>query len=348
MKRKVSIYKIASEAGVSTTTISRYFKKDIKLAKATIKKIEEVCAKYNYRPSPIASAITTKKTKTIVFVCTNIKDNTRLVDLINSVSERISYHGYGIYLYSTDFNIEKQNAMLRLIDGRLIDGVVIGGHSVVELGKSKLIYDELCKRDIPVVFTEKYIDDMDAPLVAMDGFRGGQIAAKYLLDNGHRNIGIISHGIKDINSTSVDDRTNGFLNLLDRNNIDVSFSLKMNVITGQDKINIEEYLIENKDIILKQKATAIFCASDIWALYLMKFLRLNSFKVPADVSIVGFGNIEAGKFSNPMLTTINNDLYSVGSLAVDNLINKLEKGRFIKKKITIEPKLIIRETVTKI
>jgi len=345
MKRKTSIHQIAEEVGVSAAAISRYFKKDIKLSKETIKKIEEVCAKHNYSPSPIASAMRTKKTKTIVFVCSDISDNTRLVDLISSVSERVAYHGYSIYLFSTNFDAEKQIDMLRLIDGRLIDGVIIGGHSTIEPGKSKLIFNELNKRDIPVVFTEKCVDDIDVPLVAIDGFKGGQIAAQHLLENGHKNIGIITHGFKDINTSANDDRKNGFLNVLNKNNIDAKFVLKRIIKNSQDT-NIEKYYIENKDIILKQKTTAIFCTTDLMALYLMNFLKLNGLNVPGDISIIGFANIEAGKFS--FLTTIDNDLHTVGSFAVDNLIQKLKKGKFIKKKTTIVPKLIIRESVDKI
>ena len=348
MRKKVSIYRIASEVGVSTAAISRYFKKDIKLSKETVKKIEEVCAKYDYRPSPIASAMTTKRTNTIIFICPRIQDNTKLVDLVNSVSKTSSRHGYGTYLYNTDFDVEKQRDVMRLIDGRLIDGVIIGGHSVLEPGRSKAIYDELAKRDIPVVFTEKYVDDIDAPLVAVDGYKGGEKAAEYILGNGHRNIGIISQGLKDINTTTIDDRVKGFIDKLKRRNTSPVFLLKMIINMDENKEEIEKYLEENRDIITKSNVTAIFCTLDMLAFHLLRFLRSSGIDVPRDISVMGFANTAASRLSIPALTTMNNDLGEAGRLAVDNLINKLEKGKFIKKTIVLEPELVVRESVIKV
>ena len=206
------------------------------------------------------------------------------------------------------------------------------------------IIGQLNERKIPSFFIERYITDTDMPFAVIDGKKGGELAAEYLLDMGHKNIGIITYPLK---YTVLNDRMSGFLKALKKAGIKPGLMWELEV-SGHNISDNEASIGERAASIKKSNISAVFCTTDILAISLINVLRSNNIKVPGDISVIGFDNHPLSEAIPNKLTTINNDLKKLGEIAAGNLVSRIEKGRFIKNRTIIEPTLIERDTVRKI
>ena len=336
MKEKnINIYFIAKEAGVSIATVSRYFNKKEFVKVSTRNRIREICEKYNYVPSRIASAITTKKTKTIALVTPSLSEPI-LYDLIQGVENELYNLGYGLILINTEGSVKKEIEIIDIIKNRIIDGVIISG--VYGDIKDNKFVNEMDKRKIPLIFVDRYTPSINKPYVSTDNFMGSKLATEYLLKMNHRNIGLIIYSTKMYIMTEI---KRGFLSTLRGKNIKHKFILE----TPIKFCNINNFIIKNKKLFLTKEVSAIIAASDMVAIYLLKIFNNNKIKTPEDISIVGFDNLLFSDYTYPRLTTVEQNMRKMGELAASNLVNKIEKDSFIKKKILLKPRLIIRDSV---
>jgi len=343
-KKRADIFLIAREAKVSIATVSRVLNKTQAVTEDKKKRVLAACKKYDYRPSHIARAIRTRRTRNIALVIHSLSIFTKNVELIDSVEEKLESYGYCLNIFNTRLNIEKQDDIVNIIDERVIDGVILQGSGFTSRKMDRKVIEQLCERDIPSFLIERYIANKDMPYAAIDGKKGGELAAEYLLDMGHKNIGIITYPLK---YTVLNDRISGFMKVLKKAGIEPGLMWELEV-SGHNISDNEASIGERAGSIKESKISAIFCTTDILAISLINVLRSNNIKVPGDISVIGFDNHPLSEAIPNKLTTINNDLKKLGEIAVDNLVSRIEKGRFIKTSTVIEPALIERDTVRKI
>lgn len=334
---KVNIYYIAKEAGVSVATISRFFNNKNLVKESTKTKILEICQKYNYKPSKIASAITTKKTKSVAFVVPSLKEPS-FVDLINGAELEMSKNGYSMILFNTRQNIEREKDILDTLDSMIVDGVIFSG--VYGGEEEKFFMTEIQNRGIPLILVDRVIPNINIPYVMSNDYLGGQLAAKYILENNHNRIGIITYSTK---VHIFKERVRGFIEVLNKSNIHEIFIKEVPL----EYKNIEESLVKEKDFIIKSEVSVVFCVADSIAIFLSRILGESKIKIPDDISIMGYDNLVFSNLTVPKLTTINHDMYEIGRVAAENLIARLKSGRFKKRKIIIDPVLLPRDSVKK-
>ncbi|MEI7616779.1 MAG: LacI family DNA-binding transcriptional regulator [Actinomycetota bacterium] len=336
-KAKVNIYFIAKEANVSVASISRFFNNKDLLKETTKKRILEVCQKYNYKPSKIASAITTKKTNSIAFVVPSLKEPS-FVDLINGAELEMSKNGYSMILFNTRQNIDREKDILDTLDSMIVDGVIFSG--VYGGEEEKFFMTEIQNRDIPLILVDRVIPDINIPYVMSNDYLGGQLAAKYILENNHSRIGIITYSTK---VHIFKERVRGFIEVLNKSDINEIFIKEVPL----EYKNIEESLVREKNFIIKSNVSIVFCVADSIAIFLSRILGESGIKIPEEISIMGYDNLVFSNLMFPKLTTINHDMYEIGKLAANNLIGRLKSGHFKKKKIIIDPMLLPRDSVKK-
>ena len=337
-KTKANIYIIAKEAGVSVATVSRFFNRKNLVKESTRGKILKVCKKYSYEPSRIASAITTKKTKTIALLVPSLKEPA-FIQLIGGVESIVSKDGYCLSIFNARQSIEKELEIAKIIDNRFIDGVIFSG--VFGNEKEKAFILEMQKREIPCIMVDRIIPDINIPYIASNDYLGGKIAAKFLLGNNHKRIGIISY---DTKVYIFRQRVKGFIDTLNENGLMEEFVLEVPLEYGK----IEKYINSYRNKILEKKPSAIFTTSDSIAIFLMSLLMEKGIKVPDEVSIMGYDNMIFSRFSFPRLTTIHHDMFELGKVVGENLISKLENGKYLNRVQVIDPKLLPRDSVIKI
>src|SRR5450830_1241353 len=178
MNEKVDIYFIAKKAKVSPATISRFFNRSELVSEKTRKKILEICDKYDYKPSVVASSMRTKKTKYIGLVVPNLT-NPFFFELLRGAEDFASEKDYYLVVFNSKNNYEKELIFLDAIFKRRIDGIIISG--IAGGKKDNFFTKEILKKKLPCVLVDRYIEGLDIPSVVTNNFKGGMLAAEYLI-----------------------------------------------------------------------------------------------------------------------------------------------------------------------
>ena len=323
---------MAQRANVTPKTISNYLNKTATVKKETAKRIKTAIEELHYVPHRAAKVLRTGKTKMIGFTVDlpNLK-HPATMELIYKIEEVLSESSYNLYIICLKDESDGTGKLVGSIDERTIDGLILG-----QLSKGNIEY--LKNINVPKIFTNKINLDQETSYTIIDNIDGAKLVADHLLEKKHKNIGII------MNESSVDnsfiDRRNSFIDTIEKNGLKITTELRVPLRMDE----IVDSLEKNKEKILNKNVTAFFVTTDVTALYLISFLHQNKVRVPEDISIIGFDNINYSKFSIPPLTTIGGFIEG-WKLSLDNLINKIEKGEFLKRIIVIKPKLYERDSV---
>ncbi len=336
--KKATIYKIAKEAGVSVTTVSRFFNNPSIVREATRKKISYICQKYDYEPSNVASAITTKKTKTIALLVPSLKDP-EFVELIGGAEHVLSGEGYCLSVFNARQSIERELKIAKIIDSRFIDGVILSG--VYGDERDRVFISEMVKRNIPCIMVDRIIPDINIPCVAINEYLGGKLAAEYLIDNNHKKIGMISYSREVY---IFNERIRGFSEALRKVGLEELFIFEVPLEFKKIEVGIRTVMSE----ITNKNPTAIFAGSDSIAFFTIRKLSERGIRVPEDISIVGYDNILYVNAISPALSTINHDMFELGKKAASNILYRLINGKYLNMKEITDPELMIRESVRKI
>lgn len=198
-----------------------------------------------------------------------------------------------------------------------VDGILcLGKFSKQELTQLKSITSNIVVLDMPV-------DDVDITSITLDFKQAVNSAMEHLYDLGHRRIGFLG-GIQtdEDNSSIPDERFSYFKDFCEKHEIEYKDYVGMTQFNIQSSYNTTKLMIESGNI-----PTAFFAASDPIAIGAMRALQENGYKVPDDVSLVGFNNTEITNYTNPPLTTMNAPVYAMGLYGVSTLYSLITEGK---------------------
>ncbi|EIV99403.1 LacI family DNA-binding transcriptional regulator [Thermoanaerobacter siderophilus] len=327
----VTIKDIAKLANVSITTVSRVINnKSEGVSEETRNRILQLVKELGYQPNAIARGLVTKKTKTIGLIIPDIS-NPFFPDIARGVEDSAHIYGYNVFLCNTDDNLEKESEYINALKEKYVDGIIFTSSSIP---KHEHITD-LIKSGIPVVIMDRRIDSEDIYGVFLDNYEGGYIATKYLIDLGHKRIGCITGPLYISNAI---ERLEGYKRALVDNEIEVDNRL---IFEGDYKINSG---IIGAEKLLEHEVTAIFASNDLMAYGAYKAIRSYGYKIPDDISVVGFDDIQLSQILEPQLTTIRQPAYDMGLTAARMLIKLIEGKKMNKKIANFRPQLIIRQS----
>lgn len=340
-----TIKDIAKKAGVSVTTVSNVLKGNTKkVSSDTIKKVDLIIKELKYIPNMNARSLVEKQSKLIGVVCNllNSNDGNSLKDpftaeLLGVFEKEIRKRGYYMMFYTSN-NPEKIN---NLILNWSVDGLIMLG-----IKEKDYILIKSCSEKPIVLIDSYYSKTKDILNVGLDDFDGGYKITKYLIENGHKNIGFV--GSLDLNKNefeiiSVDQqRLKGFLKALE------DFNIKNNddsyiYIKRDEKREVQIQKILDKI----NKYSALIFTSDYYAVEAINYFRSFGIKVPKDISVTGFDDVSFAKISYPKLTTVKQDIIRKGNTAVNILVDAIE-GDKKSKNICLPVELVIRDSVKKI
>ncbi|MFW5889585.1 MAG: LacI family DNA-binding transcriptional regulator [Bacillota bacterium] len=331
---KITISDIAKKANVSTATVSRVLNNKSDVSDKTRKKIKNIIEKMDYNPSIIARGLSLNKTHTIGLIIPNIT-NPYFPEIAKGIENKAEKEGYSVVLYNTDNDYEKEMKILRIMQQKQVDGLIV---SLTE--KTKDYINKLFSKDFPIVQIDRKVIGLKCPSVITDNFFSGYKATKYLIEHGHRRIAHIV-GLPDIQNSI--DRLNGYKKALKDYNIELN-----NEYIVQGDQTIESGYKKGKRLIkLKSAPTAIFSANDLMVIGVYKAAKELSINIPSDLSIVGHDNINISSIVNPSITTMNQPKYKMGEKAAELLIEQLNGKNNISNKVYVS-KLIERESVARI
>ncbi len=328
---RMTIKKIAKVTGLSVGTVSNVINHSSYVKEKNRKKVLEIIEKYNYKPSKIASSLVRRKTKNIGFIIPDIT-NPYFPDILRGVQDFFIRKNYYVFLCNSDSDIKKENGYLDDLENMWVDGIILDPCT------SLRNIDVLKKIQVPIVLIDRNIKGFDADIVEVDNENGAYQMTKLLIENGHKII-IGLHHSKEL-STAIS-RHNGWKRALEEEglfNEELSFWGSASVTTGYDTMGK----------ILKKinKFDAVFVSNDVSAIGVINYLQDNGFRVPEDVSVVGFDDIYLSKYIKPALTTFRNYTYKMGEVAADIMLKKIEsKEKQPLQRIVINGEVILRNSV---
>lgn len=331
--KKTTLADIAKAVNVSKTTVSMVINnKDINTSKETREKILKTAKELNYVPNFLAKSLSSKKTFTIGVIVPDIQNPffSKMAKGIEKVAEE---NGYSIILCNTLNNKKRELNHIRLLMSKSVDGVII-----IPIGNECEGLNLLETQGIPFVIVDRIIDDFEnLNCVFCDSEKGIEEGIDYLYSKGKRNIAFVSGKLLDKVSIL---RHKAYINKAKELGI---YNENLSV---QEEITLEGGFIATKKLIEKEeKIDSIFYSSDVLAIGGMKYLIRKGFKIPEDISILGFDNIDICEFIEPELSTVAQPIYHIGKEAIRLLLKLINKETVLENIVKLEPYLIERWTV---
>ena len=330
-----NIQDVARQAGVTKSTVSRVLNDQPHVSAKTKEKILQAIKELDYQPNPHARSIVSGTTKTVGLLVPNLRSSF-YVEIVEGIVDEISDKEYGILIYKSEGKDEK--LLKRVFHRSKTDGII-----AITPRFREQSFVETFQNSLPFVLINHRNTEIEAPYVCFNNFKGGYMAAKYLIDLGHREIGCLSGRLSH---QSTRDRFTGFKKALEEADIPVLMEESLFCFKGVDfEDSVAEIIMDWKK--KGRIPTAIFAYNDLTAFETIAVLREIGLSVPADVSVVGFDNIRMAGYFRPPLTSINQFMELIGKSGAKMLLDLIQGVALEKNKITIEPELIVRDSCDK-
>ncbi|GIF77943.1 LacI family transcriptional regulator [Asanoa siamensis] len=306
----MTLVQVAKLAGVSPTTVSHVLSGKRWVAESTQETVRDAIRQLGYRPNNVARSLRTRQSKMVAVVVPDITNPFYAV-LTRGLADAVDGSGYGTYVCNTDGNPDRENSFLADVVDRGVDGVVMASGEVTGgVGPGGL--------GVPAVRIGGDPDnDPHVDLVAPDDQFGSHAAVRHLVERGRRRIAMIEGP-----HASGFGRETGYRQALAESGIPVDPDL---LIRG-DWTRPGGRKAMHALMALPSRPDAVFCANDLSAIGAIDAAHELGLGVPADVSIVGFDDVDAATIVNPPLTTVRNPAYETGYAAGELLLSRVNGG----------------------
>lgn len=326
----VSIKDIARAAGVSYSTVSRALADSSRVRLETRERIQQLAAEMGYFPSVAARSLVTHRTQTIGLVATTIKDLFQ-AGVIQVIEETALDSGYSVILAHSGAASERELVELRALQERRVDGIIL--ISVRADGDCAAV---LQGNRVPVVFINNVRRDDFGYSVRMDNFGGAQQAVRHLLELGHRRIGYVSGPPIEWDNI---ERERGYRQALSSYGVDCDATL---IVEGNGRPE-SGVMALRRLLASSYPPTAIFCYNDASALGVMRAAQAAGLRIPQDLAVVGFDDIDLAPYFEPPLTTVAQPKEVMGRKAVEIILSHLN-GEAVEKDYILPGRLVLRQS----
>jgi len=333
----MTIDDIAKEAGVSKATVSRVLNDKAEgVGPETRQRIKELIARQGFEPSGPARGLATGRSRSVGLVIPDIADPFFPL-LIRGIQDALRERSYGLFLCDSDRDIAKEEAHVRNLLEKRVDGVILNS----TLSDCDCQLDLLDKRSVPYVLLDRRIESrVSAAGVYSDNGKGARMATDLLLESQPRQF-VFLNGPEELSVCK--ERWAG---------VQASFRQR-----GRDPASIlyaaGDYSVESGERVLatllgpRESAGgrfALFAANDRMAIGAMRTLKRLGYLVPGDVEVVGYDDIEMARLVDPPLTTVAQPAFAMGQAAAQLLLRIIDGKKPRQKTIELEPALVIRGT----
>ncbi|EKY3317731.1 substrate-binding domain-containing protein [Vibrio cholerae] len=327
---------IARLAGVSTSTVSHVINKSRFVSDEIAERVNNAAQQLNYAPSALARSLKMNRTRTIGMLVTT-STNPFFGEVVKGV-ERSCYHkGYNLILCNTEGDNQRMKASINTLLQKRVDGLLLMC-STLE-GERLDVFDRY--PDIPIV-----VMDWGPILFASDkiqdnSLQGGYMAAKHLIECGHKEIGCITGPLIRHQAQM---RYEGYKRALSEKGIAINPDwIVESDFECEGGYNAFEKLCERGKL-----PSALFVCNDMMAMGVIQAANLRGLRVPYDLSLIGYDDVHIAKFMSPALTTIHQPKYRLGKAAIDTLLYRLENPDTTAQVVQLEPTLVARGSVRKL
>ncbi len=332
----VTIYDVAREAGVSMATVSRVVNNNPNVKPQTRKKVFEAIERLGYRPNAVARGLASKKTTTVGVVIPDIS-NSIFSEVARGIEDIANMYHYNIILCNADKKKEKEIRVVNTLLEKQVDGLLFMGGAItddhVQAFKTS---------SVPVVLCATADEKRLIPSVDIDHEKAAYDAVNVLIQNGHKNIAMISGTLQDPANGFA--RYQGYKKALEDAGIPLREEyVRVGNYRYESGLELTNYFLE-----LPERPTAIFAATDEMAIGAIHTLQDRGLKVPDDVSVISVDNIRMASMVRPQLTTVAQPMYDIGAVAMrllTKLMNKETKDTAELTQVVLPHEVIHRNSV---
>jgi len=327
-----SIKDIASEAGVSTATVSHVINKTRFVSDEVQARVLKAIELHNYYPNAHARSLASGNSRIFGLVISDIA-NPFFPELVKSIEAAAYEHGYDVVLSNTNYDTERTSHYVRRFIERKVAGVAV---MTSEMDKS--LIEELGRREVPVVFLDSGEAGLHMSNLRVGYDEGIKQAILHLVELGHRSVAFIS-GLPHLHSAKR--RLEAFRQ-----------TMRAVLPAAPEQIYQGDFKIEGgrhaalEILAANELPTAVVAANDLMAFGAISEFHRAGLNVPGDISVVGFDDIAFSSLIEPALTTVNLPLGELGELAVEALMTTLSSSTQHGVELPIPTRLVIRNSTT--
>lgn len=336
---RVTLKDIARECGLDVATVSRALSDAYGVRKSTREKVLAAAARLNYRPNRLAKGLVTGKSRTLAMIISDIR-NPFFAELARGAEDAAYLAGYDLVLCNSDLDSSKQTRYIHSLLEKRVEGIVM--NLVAGLGRGE--QEELSHAGVPVVLLNRPSPSARIrgfSTVLADNYGGGRMAGKYLASLGHR---VIGHLTGSTQHGNLRERTKGFRKALEEARAQMTSVIIHGQHNSEGGFQMMKKLLHNR-----ADLTAVFAANDAMAFGAIRGIFESGLRVPEDISVIGFDNVELSSIVRPPLTTIHQPKYEMGRAAVEVLLQHAKQAEApTAEHRLMEVKLVERESCRRI
>lgn len=332
----VKITDVAKRAGVSVATVSRVMNGNYPVKEETKKNVLRAIEELNYIPNMQARELTLQKSQTIGVIVPSIT-NLYFSEVITGIESYLKENNYSLILSCSNNNAEEEKKCVENFISRNTAGIIIADpakKNVAGRAFSKL------GQHVPLVFINGNNASSNVSCVSNDEGSGTEAALDYLIEKHHHDILFV----RGKESYSYDIKEEVYVKKMtecgrfNEDNI-------INVGPGNTQDIVENTTNKVYDVLKDTKCTAVFACNDLMAVGVLNACKKLKIKVPKDMAVMGFDNIVIGKYMEPPLTTVDQNMFLLGTNAAQLLIEKIKYDNKYSKKVILNNSIIKRGTV---
>ena len=332
--KPISITDVARECGCSIATVSLVLNSRGKISPKTKNRVMRAVARMGYVPNIAGRSLRSHRTNTIGLFfypsCGQLFRNVFYAEVMEGLEQRLVEARYDLLLSSSDFG-QEDNRSISLISQRRVDAAIMLGAFPFDQ------IERLAKLRTPSLLLDSNLDELPIDSVTTDGLKGGRMVVDHLHSHGHRRIVMLAYQREDYN---IDMRIKGFLAGMEAHNLPT----KDAVIRGI-AANAQGFPLLLRRLNAANAPTAVVCVNDTMAVYMMQHVKDAGFRVPEQISFVGYDDDILAREALPRLTTVAVDKPNLGRIGADVILRRIGDPELPVTKTRLPVQLIERDSV---
>jgi len=308
---QITIKDIARELSISPSTVSRALKNHPDISQKTKDSVRELANKYHYKPNAVALSLRSSKTHMIgVLIPTMV--HYFFSSVISGIEHVCNEAGYNVMICQSDENEEREITSVQTLMSARVDGILASvSKETIDFSHFKELVDD----NVPLVFFDRAVQDMDTDKVIIDDVQGAFMATEHLIKMGCKKI---VHLAAPQNLLIGQRRKEGYFKALKQYNLPVDEHLVFKCDSREDALVTMQEIYDNGIV-----PDGIFAVNDLTATGVLRVVKKNGYQIPQDVKVVGFSDGFVANVTDPTLTTIDQHGFEMGVAAANLLLRKI-------------------------
>jgi LacI family repressor for deo operon, udp, cdd, tsx, nupC, and nupG len=331
-----NIYEVARRAGVSTATVSRVLSRPDVVAPDTRKKVMQAVERLGYTPNSAAANLRTLRTRKLLVTVPDIS-NPFFSQILQGIEEAAQRRGYAVLLGDTQHDDKREERYASMLKSKEADGLIFLGHRLPK--EAAALVKGAAPRCAPVVNGCEFSPRLGVPSVHIDNAKASAEAMNHLYRLGHKRIGVITGPLVSPLSR---DRLRGVKSQAKSEGAENDLIVVQGDFSIASGAAMADQLLTRKD-----GPTAVFCFNDGMAIGVIQTAKRHGRRVPEDLSVVGFDDIQFARYTDPPLTTVAQPMREIGEGTVRLLLEILDGNEIAPVSITLPHTLMVRGSSTR-